>query len=51
MLAYRDLLKDEHTNEVNSEADFHFKAFHQKCTIHGKRIKCCVSPAVLVCLT
>ena len=36
MLAYCDysLLKDENSHEVNCDADFHFQAFHQKCTIH-----------------
>ena len=51
MLAYCDLLKDKNINEVNCEADFHYQAFHQKCTIHGKYIKPCASPVVVVYLT
>ena len=50
MLVYCDLLKDENTNEVNCEADFHLQAFHQKCTIHGKCIKLCANLAIAVSL-
>ena len=52
MLAYCDynLLKDENTDEVNCKADFHFLAFHQKCTIH-ECINLCAIPTVVVHLT
>ena len=52
MLAYCDynLLKDENTDEVNCEADFHFLVFHQKCTIQ-ERINLCTIPTVVVHLT
>ena len=50
MLACCDLLKDENTDEVNFEADFHFQVFHQKGIIH-KHIKLCASAVVVVYLT
>ena len=50
MLACCDLLKDENTDEVNFEADFHFQVFHQKGTIF-KHIKLCASAVVVVYLT
>ena len=49
MLVYCNysLLKDENTDEVNCEADFHFQAFHQKCTIY-EYFKVCAIPTAVV---